>query len=270
MASDEVRLASSEVVAEAVGYAHADLDRIKDLWRFVAEQKLLGSWLAGQIPENWDTDGQGHRFPVGVDISGLPSPEAHSDPTGEQVCTARPGPEAEDQRAMLAVLRSIDHLGRLGREFEHTVKTLRRARVALAARVPAVDAAINAHERRHTSKQQEIGVGPDGRVGTSGVTLDEADRQRKGAVESEAACLVCDLGVSQVGRLKAGLCETDYKAWSRAGQPDRGTYQDDDHCSGWLAERRRYLADKTEVLPDELAARRARLQAAGLDEDLAA
>lgn len=47
-----------------------------------------------------------------------------------------------------------------------------------------------------------------------------------------SACMVCS---NIVVRLKRGMCETDYKAWVRAGRPD---------VMRWSQERRSYLAEK--------------------------
>lgn len=202
-----MRLASTQVVAQAVTQAKVDLDRAVKLWEYVAEQKLL---------------------------KGLP---AHNpDPVPDTEAFARRNLESRDRRAQLTLLDAMHRLRGHMAGAEDAIKRIRTARVALGAQVPAVDAALNAHEANGNKSPNRAGVGPDGRVGTSGVSLEEADRQRKGAVEAETACVCCDLGVSEVGRLKAGLCPADYKAWQRAGYTERGP---------WILERRRYLDAKS-------------------------
>lgn len=185
-----MRLASTDVIAEAVKTAKADLDRAVTLWQFVAEQRLLGGMPA------------------------LMEPPADGDPLQHAAWHGRL--EDDDRQAQLTLLDALHRLRNHMAGVEDSIRRVRRARVALGARVPAVDAAVSAHEA-----SAKVGVGPDGRVGTSGVSLEEADRQKRGAVEAERACSVCDLGVSVVGRLKQGMCPTDYQAWWRDGRPER-------------------------------------------------
>lgn len=288
------RLAPPEVLAQAVAYAHQDLDRAATLWPDIAEQKRFGGWAATNLPlaercDKEDCDGRPHGdwpYHHAARLDRLPSPESHSDPTGETVAAALPQPENADRRAQLVFLDALARLSHHAAGVEDAIKRVRRARVALAAQVPAVESALNAHEKdnragrgpdlsrptivEHTCRrcgghQQVAGrpcgkcggngwtAWPDpdgppsfkmtGRPGTSGVSLDDADRQRKGHVEEESACVVCELGVSQVGRLKAGMCKTDYDAWWRAGQPDR---------HAWILQRRAFLAERdgeTAVVP---------------------
>lgn len=61
------------------------------------------------------------------------------------------------------------------------------------------------------------------------------------ATESEAACVACDEPTSTVGRLKAGLCSTDYKAWQRARVTDPLLER-----SLWLIDRRAWLAEQAD------------------------
>lgn len=233
-----MKLASTDVLAELVSHAHQDLDRALQLWPFVAEQKLLGLWVGGRLPvaeacDRDKCDGRPHGdwpFRHAAKYDHETSPEAHSDPVGEQVANSRQQVEAGDQRAMLIYLDGLARLAKHAGGVEDAISRIRRARVALGSQVAAVDAALNAHR-----KASKIGVGPDGRVGTSGVSLEEADRIRKGAVEAEDACAACDLGVSEVGRLKKGLCNTDYQAWWRQGLPDGDRNE-------WVTRRRAALA----------------------------
>lgn len=208
------RLASTRVVSEAVSYAHSDLDRAVELWQFVAEQKLLGGLPTDLSPYEQDR---------------LHQEAAHGDL------------ERHDQRAQLLLLDALAKLRDHMAGVEEALKRVRAARIALGARLPAIDAALNAHEKAANRSPNLIGVGPDGRVGTSGVSLDEADRQRKGQVEAEPACAVCDAAVSAVGRLKSGFCPTDYQAWWRAGRPER---------QPWILQRRAELeAAQKEQIP---------------------
>lgn len=206
-----MRLASTQVLAEAVTDTKAELDRAVILWEFVAEQKLLAG-----LPADIDK-------PVDAD------PLQHAAFHGRL--------ERDDRQAQLEVLDALGELRRILAALDRSVRRVRHARMGLGARIPAVDAAITAHQ-----KSPKVGIGPDGRVGTSGVTLEEADRQRKGQVEAETACQACDLGVSVVGRLKKGLCPTDYHAWWRAGQPER---------QPWIVDRRRQVAetDQAKIVP---------------------
>lgn len=232
-----MRLASAEVLARAVVFAKQDLDRAVLLWGFVGEQKLLlpPSGMVVGCGDGWGES----RLPV----SGGPVFEAYRcdhDPVGERVVSGCGGPESRDRRAQLMLLDSIARMQEGMRMVEDGVRRVRAARVALGSQVPAVESALSAHlpvckscdgsGRGGVSKH--LGVGPDGRAGTSGVSLDEADRRRKGQVEAESACEACQLGKSVVGQLRAGMCMADYQSWRRAGFPDRGP---------WLIQRRQKL-----------------------------
>lgn len=187
--------------------ARGDLERGAALWVFVEEQRQARPGASA-----WDatTGGSLGRGEV-------------SDPVAAQVLAELDfvQEEALDRRAMHAYLEALQRL--------------RRARQALGGRVPAVDAALRAHDIGVKRGKPELGVGPGGRAGTSGVSLEEADRLRRRAVEGERACLCCDLGRSVVGKLKSGLCPADYRAWLRAGLPDRGP---------WIAGQRRVLEER--------------------------
>lgn len=84
---------------------------------------------------------------------------------------------------------------------------LQIARRALAERLPALDAAL---DKRKLEEEADLGSRP----------------------VAEGACIVCGDVVMTIRR---GMCESDYKSWTRAGCPDVGM---------WIPKRRQYLEMK--------------------------
>lgn len=144
----------------------------------------------------------GARMPAGAEGGGHPE-GVHSDPTADAVIRALEmpvEPEVVMRRAMLAVLDALHRLD--------------LARKAMEAQVPAIAAAISS-----------------GRKPTDGRTMAEviALREHSRAVRGDIVCLACQ---HPTARLLAGFDEACYKAWTRAGRPDRGQ---------WVPQRRAFL-----------------------------
>jgi hypothetical protein len=151
-----------------------------------------------KIEGDWDGPWVGQHAPrIDGDYAG-----DHPDPTGEIVVGGHPDIPSFD----------ADRL----RAWTHDLVALVGSTRKLLNQLPAVTRAVNAKKDP-----------------TDGRSEDERLRAKTGAVAAESACLACDLGVSEVGRLKAGLCAADRRAWDEAGQPER---------QPWLAVRRRQLA----------------------------
>lgn len=159
--------------------------------------------------ERYELHGHLPTAPRGEDLSDQSYGGDHADPTGEAVVNFAmrdgSGPDPAFDRRIIA-------------EWTHAAVMLTAVTRRVLNQLPAVTRSVNK------------GADP-----TDGRTAEEADAARKGAVLAESACLACDLGVSEVGRLKAGLCHTDYVAHARAGHPDRAL---------WLIDRREYLRAK--------------------------
>jgi len=158
----------------------------------------------------------GARMPAGAEGGGHPE-GVHSDPTADSVIRALEmpvEPEVVMRRAMLAVLDALHRLD--------------LARKAMEAQVPAMAAAIS-----------------QGRLPTDGRTMAElvAMREHSRAVRGEIVCLACQ---RPAARLLAGFDEACYKAWTRAGRPDRGQ---------WIPQRRAFLDGQEEERAQVVALR---------------
>ncbi|HET9691816.1 MAG TPA: hypothetical protein VFP61_11740 [Acidimicrobiales bacterium] len=181
----------------------ADLRHLKLVAPIVAEQaKRERHELAGGLP----TSSRGELIDDPYTGPG--------DPTGETVVNYR-GPGGADPSLDVARIE----------QWTHDLVRLVGSSRALLAQAPAVATAVT-----------------KGRSPTDGRSEDERLRARTGAVEAEAACVACDLGVSEVGRLKAGLCDRScYRAWLRARAVTPGLER-----SLWLIDRRRWLAEQAD------------------------
>lgn len=154
--------------------------------------------LAGNLPTS----------PRGENLADQEYGGDHADPTGEAVVNFAmrdgSGPDPAFDRRIVA-------------EWTHAAVLLAGVTRKVLNQLPAVTRAVNKGENP-----------------TDGRTAEEADAARRGAVLAESSCLVCERGVSQVGRLRGGLCQSDNMAWRRAGHPDRGL---------WITARRSHLDD---------------------------
>jgi len=167
------RLPGDDVVGVLCEAAHRDLDRIAALWPAVREQRRLGPYRPERLP----------TAPAGADLSDLPPP-TWADPTGEAAVNARAIDEHADRDALVDVL---DVLSRVA-----------KARIAMSARLPALDAniaAVTAHKRL---------PGQPGTALTAAVVLGTR-------ATTTSDCMLCERPAT---RIRGGWCDACYSSWT--------------------------------------------------------
>jgi len=210
------RFPATELVHDLCERAKVDVVRCEQLWPIVQEHSRRGgAHFPISTPKPPNDDELVRR--AGAGIGATHGQGDFSDPTADAALAAMERPIEPEVVMRRVLLQFLDVLYRLD-----------MVRKGMEKQVPAMAAALT-----------------QGREPTDGRTMAEvvALREHSRAVRGDIVCLACQ---HPAGRVLAGFDEACYKAWTRAGRPDRGQ---------WIPQRRAFLEGQDEERSEVVALR---------------